>query len=442
MTTNCELLRRYAEKGDQAAFTQLVRQNVDLVYSSALRQMGGDAHRAQDVTQSVFAELARKARTLSTHPSITGWLYTTTKFTACKLISGDCRRLAREQEAATMQDTTQVSEPNWDQLRPLLDEAVCQLEALDREAVLMRFFQNKSHREVGDVLGLSEDTARKRGERALEKIRSYFARRGITVSAALLATAISVNSVQAAPQNLVNDITAASLITASKATFTGTLLTALFMSTKTKTILAIITLVAVVAFLCVHFYPAPEVQPPAVITKSSQPKPPVASKSVEAPAVAMLKPAQPVAADPANDRIQAELNAVIDDMASMYESGDWAGMINKYLSPDELAKQNLATQDAAQVSQAPQQAAKAQAMQQMPSTPQGQQVIQGMVQMMLSMKTQSPELNATGDEATYQVTKPATDLGYGVVLPGGLKTVVFQKIDGRWYILRSKTTAF
>ncbi len=247
MIPDHELLRQYAGQNDEAAFTELVRRHVDIVYSAALRQVSGDSHLAQDVTQNVFTALARQAHSLVGHSSLTGWLYTTTKFTAVNLIRNENRRAAREQEASIMQDTDPTPEPNWDLLRPVLDEAVCELDATDRDAVLLRFFQNKSHREVGDFLGLNEDTARKRVERALEKLRVYFAQRGVTVSAALLATAISANSVQAAPLGLATTVAGATLSGAGGGAATGSIAKTFLMTSKAKIVMAGTALILVTA---------------------------------------------------------------------------------------------------------------------------------------------------------------------------------------------------
>jgi RNA polymerase sigma factor (sigma-70 family) len=352
MTTDCELLRRYAETGDQAAFTEVVRQNVDLVYSAALRQVGGNAHHAQDVTQNVFATLARQARALSRHPSITGWLYTTTKFTACKLISGERRRFAREQEAFTMQETTQVPEPNWALLRPMLDEAVCQLEASDREAVLMRFFQNKSHREVGDVLGVSEDTARKRVERALEKLRADFASRGVTVSSTLLATALAENSVQAAPSGLAESVAGFSLagngwgIGAGVAT-ASIFLKFLLMHPKTAILLAgaTISIVAATWFLNPRSaqkttavatakgqVAAPRLPPAAVTSATPEPNtgPDAISQPTDVPAAAPDAPT----VDPRND-----LKTALQELARLERANDDLTALEEFTPPDsELMK--------------------------------------------------------------------------------------------------------
>src|SRR6184192_3902681 len=102
MSTDAELLQLYAEHGSEAAFTTLVERHLPVVYSAALRQVAGDAHRAQEVGQLVFTLVARKARQLSRHPALVGWLYTTTHYTADKLRRAEERRLRLAQQAQTM----------------------------------------------------------------------------------------------------------------------------------------------------------------------------------------------------------------------------------------------------------------------------------------------------------------------------------------------------
>jgi len=234
MTPDDQLLRRYALAGDEAAFTELVHRYVDLVYSAALRLLNGDAHLAQDVSQRVFTDLSRKAWKLSGRATLSGWLHTSARYAAAKIRRTEGRRRAREQEAYIMQDHSTTPEIPWEQLRPLLDEAVGRLRERDRDAVVLRYFQGKSHREVGAALGVNEDAARKRVERALEILRTHFARQGVTISAALLVAAIGANSVQAAPTGLAATLSGAVAAT-GQAGVISTFLKTLYMTTTTKT---------------------------------------------------------------------------------------------------------------------------------------------------------------------------------------------------------------
>ena len=228
MNLDNELLCRYAEAHCEDAFAELVRRHVSLVYSAALRQVNGDAHLAQDVAQNVFTDLARKAATLSRRPALTGWLYTSTHFAAAKAVRSESRRRAHEQQAQAMQELLQdiAQEPDWEKLRPVLDQVMHELNDSDRELLLMRYFENCRLAEIGGRLGLSENAVGKRVGRALEKLRAFLFKRGITTSASLAAV-ISANAVQTAPAGL-----AATLSTGALA---GTTMTAAITATLTKT---------------------------------------------------------------------------------------------------------------------------------------------------------------------------------------------------------------
>ncbi len=233
--SDAQLLRDYAERGSEAAFGELVARHTDLVYSAAWRQVGSP-ELARDVAQSVFTDLARKARPLarqtSDGESLLGWLYRGTRFAARTVLRDDRRRRWRERQA--MQDFAPDPEtpPDWDRVRPVLDEAMAHLSAPDRDALLLRFFQNQDFRAVGAALGVSDDAAQKRVTRALEKLRAELVRRGVTTTAAALAAAISANAVQLAPAGLAATLTTASL--AGAAAGTGTTLSVLKLMTMTK----------------------------------------------------------------------------------------------------------------------------------------------------------------------------------------------------------------
>lgn len=218
MTPDNELLDRYARTGSEDAFAELVRRYVNLVYSAALRQVGGDAHLAQDVAQTVFADLARKAAPLSRRPSLSGWLYTSAHFAAAKITRTDQRRRQREEKFMREPIHENMPGADWEKLRPVLDAVMHELKESDREAVLLRYFENRSFAELGAKLRLNENTARMRVERALEKLRTLLAKRGITMGAAL-ATVISANAVQTAPGYLAGSLVTGSLAAAGAKTF-------------------------------------------------------------------------------------------------------------------------------------------------------------------------------------------------------------------------------
>ena len=202
------LLREYATGNSETAFETLVSRRVGFVYSAALRQVR-DPHLAEEVTQAVFIILAQKAGRISEKTILAGWLFRTTRFAALAQMRADAKRRRREQEA-NMQSEIQPTAPDplWEQMSPLLDEALATLGETDRQAVLLRFFENKSLAEVGSHLGTGEDTARKRVSRALEKLHRYFSKRGVSSTTAIIAEAISANSAHATPVGLATTITA------------------------------------------------------------------------------------------------------------------------------------------------------------------------------------------------------------------------------------------
>ncbi|HWX22060.1 MAG TPA: sigma-70 family RNA polymerase sigma factor [Candidatus Binatia bacterium] len=241
MTEDAELLSQYAAEGSEAAFAELTGRHVDLVYSAALRLVNGDVHSAQDVTQQVFTEVARQAKRLVRHPALVGWLYTTTRLMALRVNRTEQRRKAREQEANTMNELLHddTPPPDWSQVSLVIEDALHELSDKDRHAILLRFFQNKTLHEVGSGLNLTENAARMRVERALDKLRGELARRGITTAASALAIVISANAVQSAPAGFAAAISTAAI--AGSTVQTSTLIAAtktIAMTTLQKTIIA------------------------------------------------------------------------------------------------------------------------------------------------------------------------------------------------------------
>ncbi|MBI3851288.1 MAG: sigma-70 family RNA polymerase sigma factor [Verrucomicrobia bacterium] len=205
MTPNdSELLRRYVRDRSEAAFAELVRRHLDLVYSSALRQINGDVHAAQDVAQAVFLDLARKAARLTRHSSLSGWLYTSTRYLTANARRAAQRRLVRELTAHTMNELQRAdeAEPDWSALHPILDDAMHELNETDREAVLWRYFERRPFAEIGLQLGLKENAARMRVERALDKLRAALIKRGVNSTGAALATMLVNQAVASTPADL------------------------------------------------------------------------------------------------------------------------------------------------------------------------------------------------------------------------------------------------
>jgi len=226
-----ELLAEFARNESEAAFAALIARYVNLVYSAALR-FTGNPHHAEEITQAIFIILARKAGSLRRGTVLSGWLYQTARLTAANFVKGEIRRQRREQEAY-MQST--LSEPEtaaWEQIAPLLDEAMGRLGETDRNAVVLRFFENKTSQEVAAPLKLNEAAAHKRVNRALDKLRKFFIKRGVALSVTVIGGAVSANSVQAAPVGLATTVVAA----AAKGTFISATITTLVKGTmKTMT---------------------------------------------------------------------------------------------------------------------------------------------------------------------------------------------------------------
>lgn len=203
-----ELLRRYVDDQDEKSFTQLLQRHVNLVYSAALRQIGDDSGAAEEVTQTVFADLARKSTRLRNHPSLAGWLYSSVRLAAVEHRRREGRRQIREARFASMIDTlsSPTPPPEWSRIRPVLDEAMTQLSASDRDAILLRYFEGQSHADIGRQLGVSENTARMRISRALETLREVLGKRGVVSAGEALAVLLTHHAVGAAPAGLVDRI--------------------------------------------------------------------------------------------------------------------------------------------------------------------------------------------------------------------------------------------
>ncbi|HLZ55269.1 MAG TPA: sigma-70 family RNA polymerase sigma factor, partial [Verrucomicrobiae bacterium] len=232
MTSDLDLLRQFARDNSQDAFAEIVRQHLDLVYSAALRQVRSP-QLAEEIAQSVFADLARNAGTMSgtgvpPADSLTPWLYAVTRRTAIDVIRKESRRQLREQIAVQMNNMNATS-ADWTQIAPLLDDAMAALDEADRSAVLLRYFENKSLREVGETLGASEDAAQKRVGRAVERLREFFSKRNVTIGASGLAVLISGNAVQSAPIGLAAAISTAAVLA-------GTIVSSSTVIAATKTI--------------------------------------------------------------------------------------------------------------------------------------------------------------------------------------------------------------
>ncbi|HEY3931910.1 MAG TPA: sigma-70 family RNA polymerase sigma factor, partial [Verrucomicrobiae bacterium] len=217
MTSDLDLLRQFARENSQDAFTEIVRRHLNLVYSTALRQVRSP-QLAEEISQSVFADLARDAGKLKSETILMVWLYSVTRRTAIDAIRKESRRHLREQIAVEMNNMNATAN-DWTQIEPLLDDAMAALDETDRAAILLRYFENKNLREVGEALGTSDDAAQKRVSRAVERLREFFSKRKITIGASGLVVLISANAVQSAPVGLVLTIANASLAAGRTLTF-------------------------------------------------------------------------------------------------------------------------------------------------------------------------------------------------------------------------------
>jgi len=204
-----KLLQAYATEQSEEAFSTLVSSYIDLVYSVAKRQVNGDSHLAQDITQTVFSDLAEKAGSFSKDIQLGGWLHRHTCFAASNHRRSERRRLNRETQAMQMETLTPTEEEGWRELAPELDLAINQLNEPDRSAIVMRFFERKNHRDIGLALSTSENSAQKRVTRAIDKLRSILAQQGVALSGPMLALLIENNGLASPPEGLALQISCA-----------------------------------------------------------------------------------------------------------------------------------------------------------------------------------------------------------------------------------------
>jgi RNA polymerase sigma factor (sigma-70 family) len=215
MVHDAELLRRYVDAKSEPALTEFVRRHFNVVYFTALRSTRGNSALAEEIAQAVFTATAQRARMLSTHPTVTGWLYTTTRHVAARATRQEMNR-QRHENAATVGDALSNDPgPAWEQLRPLIDDALQQLDARQREAILLRFFEGQPFAEIGAAWRVSEDAARMRVDRALDKLRVVLRRRGVTSVSAALSAALMTQAGLSAPSTVAATVTGAAIAAAA-----------------------------------------------------------------------------------------------------------------------------------------------------------------------------------------------------------------------------------
>lgn len=224
--TDLQLLTRYAQDRVEDAFAELVRRHLDLVHSAALRQVRS-RELAEEVAQAVFMDLARQAAKIPAGTVLSSWLYTITRHSAIDVVRREASRRLREQLVASDLNAMEATD-DWSHIEPLLDEAMGSLDETDRTAVLLRYFENRSLRDLGQALGISEDAAQKRVSRAVERLREFMAKRGFTAGTTGLVALISANAVQTAPAGLALSVLA-------NAGVTGTAVVAAASTAATKT---------------------------------------------------------------------------------------------------------------------------------------------------------------------------------------------------------------
>ncbi len=200
-----ELWQSFVQEGSQSAFRALVERHLPLVLGTARRGTRDNAL-AEDVAQTVFILLAKKAPHLPAGTVLPGWLYRTTRFVASRAVTSEQRRRLREEQAITMQEQNASDDAQWEKVSPELDRAMEALNETERNALLLRFINEQSMREVGSALGLTEEAAKKRVARALEKLRSLLKRRGVEITAVALAVGLSQRMAEAAPVSLATGI--------------------------------------------------------------------------------------------------------------------------------------------------------------------------------------------------------------------------------------------
>ena len=211
-----ESLSEFVRNGSEAAFRELVTSYMDFVYSTALRVLGGDGHLAEDVAQNVFIDLAKKAHTLPGDVKLGGWLHRHTCFLARKALRGEGRRKARERRAVELQAINDCTDEKVALLTSVLDEAIEDLGTHDRTAILLRFFESLDFRSLGRKMGSTEDAARMRVSRALEKLASLLKGRGFTFSVSALTFILGAKVLGAAPAHFASRVAAIAHAAGSK----------------------------------------------------------------------------------------------------------------------------------------------------------------------------------------------------------------------------------
>jgi RNA polymerase sigma factor (sigma-70 family) len=300
MNDDATLLRRYVREGDETAFAELVGRHIHLVWGAA-RRVTGDGDLARDVAQTVFCDLARKARSLPENTVLVGWLHRAACHAAGKTVRGNARRAERERLAMNLQDPagSAADARIAETLQPVVDEALAALSAEDRDAVLLRFFGKKSFAEVGVALGVSDDTAQKRVSRALDRLRDQFQARGLSVSAGAVAAAMNAAGAEVAPAFLSAGITATAVGSVSSVSWFASL--ALM---KTPAIIATVAALGIAAAYQTHALGKARQENAAMLKQIEEGR---------SPAVSTIPPSAPIS-DPEKDAEILRLRAKVAEL--------------------------------------------------------------------------------------------------------------------------------
>jgi RNA polymerase sigma factor (sigma-70 family) len=330
MSDDTELLHAYLRDGSETAFRELVVRHVPFVLAAARRIVGGDEHLAQDVAQMVFADLAAKAALLPPGVILGGWLHRHTCFSAAKAVRAERRRRVRERTAMELNTINESSaqDSHWLQLAPVLDEALLKLTAVDRDAIILRYFERHDMRAIGEALGITRDAAQKRVLRALDRLRAILAGGGVTFSSALLAAALDGAAVPPVSGVVSSAVSAAALDKAATLTWFSKIFFIAMSHHKKITITLVLLLLLGSLFLFIKWNTANSASPVATAQTAAAPKARVARPTVATPVVApagLVKIAPPagtklaVAAPPpehVNDTTEVEINAPPDKIST------------------------------------------------------------------------------------------------------------------------------
>jgi RNA polymerase sigma factor (sigma-70 family) len=295
MSSDSELLLRYARDRCEDAFAELVRTHIDLVYSAAARRVGGDAHAAMEVTQEVFLSMSRHAQSLARHPVLNAWLHTSTRNAAANFRRREYRNERKKQQMQAMQELPSYHEnsPDWESIRGFLDEALDELNEQDRQAIILRYLEGHSYPEISGILGLRDEAVRMRVGRALEKLRGLLERRGAVSTATILGGALSTHAVMGAPAGLAASVSTSVTAATSALSVTTPVIVAFHYMSMTKLSAIIIGIAAAVSIAALSYHH---------VTKSSD---------LVSPAVAPITHVSPVRET--DDTLNKGLSSIVSD---------------------------------------------------------------------------------------------------------------------------------